>query len=185
MHIPGSRNTLAERILAEDDVHRLIALEPNARNHALLRLFYTSGVRVAELCGLRWRDAQPRGDGGQITVYGKGYQTRAAVLPAGIWRELLTLRADAASDEPVFRSRKQRALSTAQAWRIVRAAAQRAGVALPVSPHWLRHAHTSHALDRGAPIHLVQATLGHAWVATTGKYLHARPTESGGKYLAV
>jgi len=185
LHIPGSRDTLAERILPEADVHRLIALEPGVRNHALLRLFYASGVRVAELCGLRWRDTQPRDDGGQITVWGKGQKTRAVVLPAGTWRELAALRGGAGGDDPVFRSRKQGTLSTAQAWRIVRAAAQRAGVELAVSPHWLRHAHASHALDRGAPIHLVQATLGHASVATTGKYLHARPTESSGKYLAV
>jgi integrase/recombinase XerD len=68
---------------------------------------------------------------------------------------------------------------------IVLEAAQRAGVELAVSPHWLRHAHASHALDRGAPIHLVQATLGHASVATTGHYLHARPTDSSARYLAV
>jgi len=49
----------------------------------------------------------------------------------------------------------------------------------------LLYAHASHALDRGCPIHLVQATLGHASVATTGKYIHARPTESSAKYLAV
>jgi len=54
-----------------------------------------------------------------------------------------------------------------------------------VSAHWLRHAHASHALDRGAPIHLVQATLGHASVATTGRYLHARPNDSSSRYLAV
>ena len=50
-------------------------------------------------------------------------------------------------------------------------------------PHWMRHAHASHALDRHAPIHLVQATLGHASVSTTGRYLHARPNESSGLYL--
>jgi integrase/recombinase XerD len=53
------------------------------------------------------------------------------------------------------------------------------------SPHWLRHAHATHALERGAPIHLVQATLGQASVATTGRYLHARPTDSSARYLAV
>ncbi len=41
------------------------------------------------------------------------------------------------------------------------------------------------ALDRGVVVHLVQATLGHSSVATTGRYLHARPTESSSKYLAV
>ncbi|MBU4356156.1 MAG: tyrosine-type recombinase/integrase, partial [Proteobacteria bacterium] len=64
-------------------------------------------------------------------------------------------------------------------------AAIRAGIEGAVSPHWLRHAHASHALDRGAPIHLVQATLGHASVATTGKYLHARPDDSSARYLGV
>ena len=66
-----------------------------------------------------------------------------------------------------------------------RGAAQRSGIAAAVSPHWLRHAHASHAFDRGAPIHLVQATLAHASVATTEKYLHARPTDSSARYLAV
>jgi site-specific recombinase XerD len=65
------------------------------------------------------------------------------------------------------------------------AAARRAAVAGKVSPHWFRHAHASQALDRGAPIHLVSHTLGHSSVATTGRYLHARPTESSSKYLAV
>jgi integrase/recombinase XerD len=69
--------------------------------------------------------------------------------------------------------------------RIVKAAANRAGIEAPVSPHWLRHAHASHALDRSAPIHLVQATLGHASVSTTGKYLHARPEDSSARYLGV
>jgi site-specific recombinase XerD len=54
-----------------------------------------------------------------------------------------------------------------------------------VRPHWLRHAHATHALERGAPLHLVQATLGHASVATTSKYLHARPTDSSARYLGV
>jgi hypothetical protein len=52
-----------------------------------------------------------------------------------------------------------------------------------VSPHWLRHAHASHALDHGAPIHLVRATLGHGSVATTSAYLHARPEDSSARFL--
>jgi len=86
----------------------------------------------------------------------------------------------------VFRSRKHgAALKTVAVLRIVRQAPRRAGVELPVSPHWLRHAHASHALDRGAPIHLVQATLGHASITTTGRYLHARPNDNSSRFLAV
>ena len=50
---------------------------------------------------------------------------------------------------------------------MVKAAAKRAGVNPAVSVHWLRHAHASHAIDNGAPITLVSATLGHADLKTT------------------
>ena len=53
-----------------------------------------------------------------------------------------------------------------------------------VSPHWLRHAHASHALDRGAAVHVVQHTLGHASLATTTRYVHVQPGESSGHSLA-
>ena len=55
----------------------------------------------------------------------------------------------------------------------------------PGSRRAMRHAHASHNLDRGTPIHLVQATLGHSSVAVTGRYLHARPGDSSARYLAV
>jgi site-specific recombinase XerD len=186
VRLPRLRGALAERILSEADVHRLLALEPDARNRTLLRLAYAGGLRVSELVALRWRDLRPRDNGeGQVTVYGKGGKTRAVLLPATVWRDLLVLREAAAEDGPVFRSRKGGALTARQAQRLVDAAARRAGLRAGVSPHWLRHAHATPALERGAPIHVVQATLGHASVATTGRYLHARPTDSSARYLAV
>jgi site-specific recombinase XerD len=60
---------------------------------------------------------------------------------------------------------------------------KRAGVNPAASVHWLRHAHASHAIDNGAPITLVAATLGHADLKTTSVYAHARPGESSGRYL--
>jgi hypothetical protein len=68
---------------------------------------------------------------------------------------------------------------------IVCQAAKRVGIAEAISPHWLRHSHASHALDHGAPIHLVQATLGHSSVATTSAYLHARPGDSSARFLTL
>jgi site-specific recombinase XerD len=183
---PKIKNTLAERILREADVHRLIALEPTPRNRVLLRLLYAGGLRVSEICGLKWRDLQERDGAGQITVYGKGGKTRAILLSADTWTELITIKGQGGQDSPVFASRKGNGhLHPSQVKRIVEAAANRAEIEVPVSPHWLRHAHASHALDRGAPIHLVQATLGHASVATTGKYLHARPEDSSARYLGI
>jgi site-specific recombinase XerD len=51
--------------------------------------------------------------------------------------------------------------------------AEGAGVNPAASVHWLRHAHASHAIDNGAPITLVSATLGHADLKTTSVYAHA------------
>ena len=184
VRLPPIKATLAERILDEEAVHRMLALEQNPRNHALLRLLYLGGLRISEVAGLCWRDLTPRSKGGQVVVFGKGGRTRVILLPAGIWRELTTLRGEAQGDDPVFRSAKGGALGLPQVHRVVKAAAARAGLPEAVSAHWLRHAHASHALDRGAPIHLVQATLGHASVATTGRYTHARPNDSSARYLA-
>lgn len=161
----------------------MLALERHPRNHALLYLLYASGIRVASCCDLKWRDAQERSDGGQITVFGKGGKTNRIFLPPTVWSSLIALRGEASDDAPIFRSRKGRHLHPSQVLRIVKAAAKQAGLKQAVSPHWMRHAHASHALDRGAPISLVQATLSHASVATTGKYLHARPTESSASFL--
>jgi Phage integrase family len=74
-------------------------------------------------------------------------------------------------------------LTPVQVHRVVKQAAARAGIPTATSAHWLRHAHASHALDRDAPVSLVQATLGHASVATTGRYLHARLNDSSARYL--
>ena len=119
-----------------------------------------------------------------MSVLGKVGRTRAILLSATTWRELVALRTG--PDDPVFPSKRTRDhLDVSAIWRVVRAAAERIGVDLGVSPHWLRHAHASLTPDRSAPIHLVHQTLGHASIATTGKYLHAQSTDSSARYLPV
>lgn len=185
LRLPALRDGLAERILEETDVLRMIALEGMPRNKAILVTLYAGGFRVSEACGLKWSDLQNRDAAGQITVFGKGGKTRTVLMPSSVWNALQSLRNDAGDNAPVFRSRKGGRLDESQVWRIVRKASKRAGIEKEVSCHWLRHAHASHALDRGAPIHLVQATLGHSSISTTGRYLHARPSDSSSNYLPV
>jgi len=182
--LPKIKETLGERILSETDVQRLIGMESKKRNKVLLNLIYIAGLRVSEACSLKWRDIQPAISGGYITVFGKGDKTRTILIGKRMYEELLSLKGEGGQDDPVFVSQKYGPLSLSQAWRIVKAATKRAGINPGASPHWLRHAHASHALERGCPIHLVQATLGHASVATTGRYLHARPNDSSALYLA-
>lgn len=183
LKLPGFRDELSERIISETEVLRIISLEPNPRNRAILLTIYSGGFRVSEICAIKWRHLQDRDDTGQITVFAKGEKTRSVLMPKSVWDTLMTLRGDAPTDTPVFRSRKKGHLCESAVWRVVKKATNRAGIPKDVSCHWFRHAHASHSLDRGAPIHLVQATLGHSSIATTGKYLHARPSDSSGSYL--
>lgn len=183
VELPKDRETLAERILSESEVLKLIALEPKERNRIALRFLYETGCRVSEMCQLKWKHLKPREGSGQVNIFGKGSQTRNVLLTPALWNQLQSFRGSASANSPVFPSKSGRHLAPRNVWDIVSAAAKRAGIEGNVSAHWLRHSHASHALERGAPIHLVQATLGHASVATTGIYLHARPQESSAHYL--
>lgn len=192
---PVVRNRLSERILTESEVITMIALEKNPRDRLILRVLYIAGLRVSELVGLRWQDLTARDNGrGQISVFGKGRKTRVILLPETLWAELTAHRertGEAMLEQPVFAGRlfKKRPgevppLTTSQAWRIVKRAAARAGLTKKVSPHWMRHAHASHALDRGCQIHLLSDCLGHASLGVTSRYAHSRPGESSSTYLS-
>jgi integrase/recombinase XerD len=196
LRLPKVKETLGERILSEGAVQRMLALEEHPRNRTLLLLLYATGMRVSEVCRLRWRDVQERdasGGGangscatGLVVAFGKGGKTRSILLPPSVWADLVALRGDASADDAVFRSRSGGGpLSAVRVLRIVKQAAARAGLPESVCVHTLRHCHVSHALDHGAPPHLVAATVGHASLSTTTRYAHARPSESSARYLAV
>ena len=176
------------RLLTEEQVFRIIDRAENLRDFIIMKLLYASGMRVTELSNLGWKNFYPKADGGvQVVVHGKGDKMRSIVLPENFWLEIQTLKTLAKDLEGFcFISRQKNGkLTTSQIRRIVKASALRAKISENVSPHWFRHGHATHALERGAPIHLVQKTLGHASVATTGKYLDASPTESSSKFLGI
>ena len=185
MKPPRSRDDLAQRILSEGEVTRMVYLSEGVER-TVVRLLYAAGLRVSELCGLRASDLTDRGDEGiQMTVFGKGEKTREVIVCGEAADELRSIAGDRSRSECSSQEHSIFGMSRQQVWRLVRDAAERAGIRKAVSPHWLRHAHASHALDRGAPVHLVQTTLGHASLATTTRYAHARPDESSGRYLAL
>jgi len=184
LKVPKPKDTLSERILSEEQVQKIIILETHPRNYLLIKLLYCTAIRVSECCGLKWKDLTPRKKGGQMVIYGKGNKTSVKLLLEPLWNELQVLNKGISKD-PVFKSRKGGHLHPGHILRIVRKAAQRAGMSGNISPHFFRHSHASHCLDRGCPIHVVQAQLSHASVATTGKYLHVRPNETSSKYLPI
>jgi integrase/recombinase XerD len=184
----GTRNrgaTLAKRIISEVDVALLVRSARTKRDRVLLEVLYAGGLRVSELAGLTWSDVLARDkDQVQLSVVGKGGVMRQVLLPEAVSRALLSLRGDAGANDPLFASNKTGARLTERAvLGIVKRAAAKAGIEAPVSPHWLRHAHASHAIDRGATLPEVQSTLGHGNIATTSGYLHACPESSSGLKL--
>jgi site-specific recombinase XerD len=183
------KDTLAERILTEEEVMSMIAKTDKARDKVLIRLIYASAGRISEIAALTWADVQPSGDSGQVTLFGKGGKTRAVKLSKATWKALQETKASVDApvfgNAPVFLSQKGGRLDETMIHRIVKAAAGRAGIAGNVSAHWLRHSHASHALDRGANVALVRDTLGHSSLAVTSRYTHAKPDQSSALHLAI
>lgn len=142
------------------------------RDRAMLELFYSSGLRLSELVGLRWGDLDL--DEGEVRVLGKGRKTR--LVPVGR-HAVAALRAlgcagDQAPHSPVFRGRGGAPISprTVQA-RLKRLALEH-GFAKRVHPHLLRHTFASHMLESSGDLRAVQELLGHADIATTQIYTH-------------
>ena len=186
---PTPENKLAERIVSEAQLLQILTAPQVLRDRLLLRLLYASGMRVSEVCKLQWRHVQPNGQAGQLTVYGKGQKTRFVPIPATVYQLLLSYKPPAAlATDYVFFSQKgeggKRPLVSSTVFRIVKEAGVACGID-GLSPHWLRHAHASHSLARGATVAVVKETLGHSNIAVTNAYVHARPNDSSAFYLPV
>ena len=142
------------------------------RDRAMLELFYSSGLRLSELCGLRWGDLQL--DEGEVRVLGKGAKTR--LVPVGS-HAVSALRAlgqaeGMAPTQPVFRGRAGATINPRSVQARLKKLALMQGFAKRVHPHLLRHTFASHMLESSGDLRAVQELLGHADIATTQIYTH-------------
>ncbi len=160
-----------ERLLDAPDEATPIGL----RDRAILELFYSSGLRVSELCSLVLQQVDL--DLGALKVYGKGSKER--VCPMGrkaketLGRYLELARSQfvkAKTGSAVFLSSRGQAISRKTVWLLVKTHARRAGIERPVKPHMLRHSFATHLLTGGADLRVIQELLGHADIATTQIY---------------
>lgn len=171
-----------ERMLTEEEVSAIILHTRRKRDALLIRFLYATGGRVSEVCALKRKNFKAGADNCAVTLFGKGDKERTIYFPLTLWQEMQELCGDR-HDVPVFRSQMGGHLTSVQAWRIVRAAAKRAGIEGDVSPHWFRHSHASHALQNGASLIEVRDTLGHANIGVTDRYLHSKPGQSSSFHL--
>jgi integrase/recombinase XerC len=164
------------QVLDADEAARLVEVPTDVplglRDRALLELFYSSGLRLSELCALRWRDLDLAD--GLVTVLGKGRKQRSVPVGSHARAALAAWRAagqPAGSDDPVFPGRNGPITPRAVQLRM-RQLAQRQGLFKRVHPHLLRHSFASHVLESSGDLRGVQELLGHADIATTQIYTH-------------
>ena len=160
-----------EQLLATPDTATPMGL----RDRAMLEVLYASGLRVSELVGLTL--AQVNFQQGLVKVMGKGSKER--LVPLGeealhwlqcFMREGRALLLGQRRSEALFPSKRGSAMSRQAFWQLIRRYAIEAGISKPLSPHSLRHAFTTHLLNHGADLRVVQLLLGHSSLSTTQIY---------------
>jgi len=147
-------------------------------DHAMLELGYASGLRLAEMRGLRLE--QLRLDASFIQVIGKGNKER--IVPVGrravesIERYLQNGRSKLAkpgkSPSNVFLTSRGTAFAAVTLWSRIKKRCSLAGIERNITPHMLRHSFATHLLEHGADLRVIQELLGHSSIATTEVYTH-------------
>ena len=145
------------------------------RNRALIAVLYRAGLRIGEALALEPKDLDPAA--GTVRVLrGKGGQARTVALDAGAfalvdrWQDVRA-RLGLGARQPLFCTRRGRALHASYVRRLLPRLARRAGIARRVHPHALRHTHAVELAREGLPMPWIQAQLGHANLETTSRYL--------------
>ncbi len=172
---PKVRRKLPE-VLDVDEAATLVEVDANdalaLRDRALLELLYSSGLRVSELCGVRWRDLDA--EQGLLRVTGKGNKTRIVPVGRMALAALAALRESqaGAADDPVLRGRGNHALTPGAVRAAIKRRARSQGIWRRVYPHLMRHSCASHLLESSGNLRAVQELLGHADIGTTQIYTH-------------
>lgn len=170
-------------VLSRDEVERLLqapdlSLPQERRDHCILEVLYTAGLRVSELCTLRLSNLYL--DEGFLRVEGKGSKQRLVPLAPRAVRELhlwlqerQTLRIVPGEEDYVFVSHQRgRRVSRITVFHNLKAYVRRAGIQKNISPHTLRHTFATHLLEGGANLRAIQQMLGHESLGTTQLYTH-------------
>lgn len=168
--------TLAEVDAIEDAID--VTTPEGHRDRAIIEVLYSCGLRVSELCNLKYSDYYE--EDGYLIVTGKGSKQRLVPISGRAQKELALWHAERCRIVPergeedfIFISaRRRRHLSRITVFHNLRLYAERAGITKNISPHTLRHTFATHLLEGGANLRAIQEMLGHSSIATTQVYTH-------------
>jgi integrase/recombinase XerC len=180
LRAPKSPRTLPQALSIEQAT-KLVDIEDDdilsLRDHAMLELFYSSGLRLSELVDLNM-DALDFGEG-TVTVTGKGNKTRIVPLgshAAEAIRTWLAARSNLLGanldEKAVFISKQGKRINNRTVQYRLKDWAIKQGINSSVHPHMLRHSFASHVLQSSGDLRAVQEMLGHANISTTQVYTH-------------
>ncbi len=141
------------------------------RDAAIMEVFYSSGLRLAELASLNVNDLDLYTE--SVRVLGKGRKERVCPIGAPALAAVSRYRAVAnVHSGPLFLNKGRRRISPRSIWLILKRYLRHTSIPIALSPHKLRHSFATHLLDNGADLRSVQALLGHASLSTTQIYTH-------------
>ena len=142
-----------------------------ARDAAILELFYSSGLRLAELVSLNVESVDPFTE--SVRVLGKGRKERVVPVGAPALLAIQKYRQEAnVHSGPLFLSKVRKRIAPVNVGLVLKRYLPHTSIPVRVSPHKLRHSFATHLLDAGADLRSVQALLGHASLSTTQIYTH-------------
>ena len=141
------------------------------RDAAILELFYSTGLRLAELAALNVEQIDTINE--CVKVMGKGSKERIAPIGSCALTAMQKYQSAAEIHHgPLFLSKLQKRLSTRSIGNVLNKYLQHSSIAFKVTPHKFRHSFATHLLDHGADLRSVQSLLGHASLSTTQIYTH-------------
>ena len=141
------------------------------RDAAILELFYSTGLRLAELASLDVPSIDTANE--TVRVIGKGSKERLVPIGSHAMLAIQKYRSAAEVHEgPLFLSKLRKRLSTRSLNSVLKKYLAQSTIPFNVTPHKLRHSFATHLLDHGADLRSVQALLGHASLSTTQIYTH-------------
>lgn len=162
------RERLLPKVLAKDEIARMIKHTANLKHRALISLQYGMGLRVGELLGIRLRDIEEAR--GTIRIYGKGFKMRRVFISHGMARILLTYMDQYQPVDYLFEGQNGGRYTTISVNAVLKQAAKRAGISRKVHSHMLRHSYATHLLESGTDLRYIQELLGHSSSKTTEIY---------------
>jgi integrase/recombinase XerD len=156
-------------VLSKEEMRQLIEAVENPKHRLLVKILYSSGLRVSECVNLKVDDLDLKERFG-IVRGGKGKKDRNIILSTNLIEEIRAFLAQRQQQTPYLFNVKNRPISVRQAQKVVQAAAKKAGIRKRVFCHALRSSFATHLLEAGTDIRVIQELLGHSNLSTTQRY---------------